>query len=174
MTEQLRAPSKSDTDNAICDLGLSDLAVILSLNKEHERETSALHEASLAAILAMAFYARGVNRGGTAFLIALNQDAPYHNPNFEWFKARRDSFVYIDRVVVAGSARGKGIARLLYQDLFCAAQQAGHRRVVCEVNIEPPNPASEAFHKAMGFVSVGEATIHNGSKMVSYFEKKLY
>ena len=76
-------------------------------------------------------------------------------------------------MVVAGSASGKGIARLLYQDLFCAAQQAGHRRVVCEVNIEPPNPISEAFHLAMGFKEVGQASIHGGTKTVRYFEKTI-
>jgi uncharacterized protein len=41
------------------------------------------------------------------------------------------------------------------------------------VNIEPPNPAYEAFHVAMGFDAVGQATIHNGAKTVRYFEKKL-
>jgi uncharacterized protein len=74
---------------------------------------------------------------------------------------------------VAQAARGRGIARLLYEDLFTTAKLAGHDRVVCEVNIEPPNPASDAFHSAMGFVAVGEAAIHNGTKIVRYFEKAL-
>jgi uncharacterized protein len=43
--------------------------------------------------------------------------------------------------------------------------------VVCEVNIDPPNPASEAFHLALGFKEVGQATIHGGTKTVRYFEK---
>ena len=95
------------------------------------------------------------------------------NPNFNWFKEHRESFVYIDRIIVAASARGQGLARMLYGDLFGAAQQAGQDRVVCEVNIEPPNPASVAFHAAMGFAGVGQATIHNGTKTVRYFEKTL-
>jgi len=45
--------------------------------------------------------------------------------------------------------------------------------VVCEVNIEPPNPVSEAFHVVTGFEAVGQATIHNGMKTVRYFEKIL-
>ena len=90
-----------------------------------------------------------------------------------WFKASRESFVYIDRIIVSSSARGQGIARLLYDDLFDRAKEAGHDQVVCEVNIEPPNLVSEAFHVAMGFDGIGQATIHNGTKSVRYFEKTL-
>ncbi len=132
-----------------------------------------LDDASLESLLGMAFYARGVERGATAFLIALDHHAAYVNPNFAWFKASRSSFVYIDRVIVSVSARGQGIARALYEDLFSAAKRAGHQRVVCEVNLDPPNPASDAFHAAMGFKEIGQATIHNGTKTVRYFEKML-
>jgi predicted GNAT superfamily acetyltransferase len=155
------------------DLSLLDLAPVLLLNNAHATETSSLDEESLAALLGMAFYARGIDRGATAFLIALDHRATYENPNFAWFKTSRESFVYIDRVIVAQSARGLGIARLFYEDLFAAAKQAGHNRVVCEVNFEPPNPVSDAFHTAMGFEAVGQATIHNGTKTVRYLEKML-
>ncbi len=105
---------------------------MLSLNNAHARETSALDDASLTALLDMAFYARGIDRGATAFLIALDHNASYGSRNFIWFKASRESFVYIDRIIVSSSARGLGIARLLYEDLFAAAKQAGHDRVVCD------------------------------------------
>jgi len=95
------------------------------------------------------------------------------NPNFNWFKEHRESFVYIDRIIVAASARGQGLARMLYGDLFGAAQQAGQDRVVCEVNIEPPNPASNAFHVAMGFQEVGKAAFYGGTKTVRYYEKMI-
>ena len=159
--------------NAIHDLSSLDATVILSLNNAHAKETSALDDASLTALLDMAFYARGIDRGATAFLIALDHNASYTSPNFMWFKASRESFLYIDRIIVSRSARGLGIARFLYDDLFAAAKQAGHDRVVCEVNIEPPNLVSEAFHVALGFDGVGQATIHNGTKTVRYFEKTL-
>lgn len=157
----------------IHDLRLLDAPVILSLNNQHARETSALDDADLGALLDMAFYARGIDRGATAFLIAFDQNAAYRSPNFLWFKVSQQSFVYIDRIIVSSSARGQGIARLLYEDLFAVAKQAGHERVVCEVNIEPPNLVSEAFHRAMSFDEVGKATIHDGTKTVRYFEKKL-
>jgi predicted GNAT superfamily acetyltransferase len=159
--------------NAICDLSSVDATAILLLNNAHAKETSALDDASLTTLLDMAFYARGIDRGATALLIALEHNAAYVNPNFLWFKASRESFVYIDRIIVSSSARGQGIARLLYEDLLAAAKRAGHDRVVCEVNIEPPNPVSEAFHVAMGFEEVGQATIQHGTKTVRYYEKML-
>jgi uncharacterized protein len=159
--------------NPIHDLSSRDASLMLPLNNAHAKETSTLDHASLTALLDMPFYARGIDRGATAFLIALDHNASYNNPNFLWFKTSRESFVYIDRVLVASSARGQGIARLLYDGLFTAAKQAGHNRVVCEVNIEPPNLISDAFHAAMGFDEVGQATIHNGTKTVRYLEKTL-
>jgi uncharacterized protein len=157
----------------IQNLHASDIASILSLNNAHAAETSYLDEFGIAALLRTAFYARGTDRGSTAFLIAFDHYAPYMNPNFQWFKDRRESFVYIDRVIVAETSRGFGIGRKLYLDLFAVAKQAGHERVVCEVNIRPPNPASDTFHAVMGFTSIGSATIHDGKKTVRYFEKIL-
>jgi uncharacterized protein len=159
--------------SAIHNLSSLDVAIMLPLNNAHSKETSALDDAGFAALLDMAFYARGIDRGATAFLIALEHNAPYTSPNFIWFKAARESFVYIDRIIVLSFARGRGIARLLYDDLVAAARKAGHDRVVCEVNIDPPNLVSEAFHVTMGFERVGEATIHNGTKTVRYLEKRL-
>ena len=159
--------------HVIDDRSMLDKAAVLSLNNLHAKETSALDDRSLAKLLEMSFYARGMDRGATAFLIALDQDASYRNPNFDWFKDSRESFIYIDRIIVAASARGQGIARILYDDLFSVAKQAGHQRVVCEVNIEPPNPASDRFHRTMGFEEVGQASIHGGTKTVRYFEKMI-
>lgn len=161
------------TTNRIEDLALRDIAVMLPLNNANAEETSLLDEAGMQALIETSFFARGTERGATALLIALDQNAPYINPNFNWFQQRRSSFVYIDRVIVAQSSRGQGIARRLYLDLFAAAKEAGHDRVVCEVNIAPPNPASEAFHASMGFLAVGDASIHDGKKTVRYFEKLL-
>jgi predicted GNAT superfamily acetyltransferase len=66
--------------------------------------------------------------------------------------------------------RGRGHAGLLYADLF---DRAGHSIVVCEVNRDPPNPASDAFHAAQGFAEVGQAAIHQGSKTVLYLARAL-
>lgn len=106
-----------------------------------------------------------------ALLLAFDQDAAYDNPNFAWFKARYGRFVYVDRIVVAPAARGRGLATALYLDLFRRAH--GHDRVVCEVNADPPNPASDAFHAALGFEAVGSALLPGADKTVRYFSRSL-
>ncbi len=149
------------------------ISAALALNNAHATETSLLDAESMTALIEIAFYARGVAGGAAALLIALDHNAAYDNPNFNWFVRRMHQFVYIDRVIVADSVRGKGMARRLYEDLFAEALRAGHESVVCEVNRHPPNPASDAFHAAMGFVEIGQAAIHGGTKTVRYFKKAL-
>lgn len=145
---------------------------LLALNNAHAVELSWLEPERLAHMIGEAFVARRVGEAD-ALLIAFDQDADYDSPNFLWFRARYPRFVYVDRIVVAGHARGRGLARKLYDHLFDAARAAGHERVVCEVNADPPNPASDAFHAGLGFVEVGLAAIHGGEKTVTYLERTL-
>jgi uncharacterized protein len=146
---------------------VSGLAAILALNAAHEVETSPLDYAALVEMLDSAFHSATEAAGRDGFLIAFDQDAPYESPNFLWFKARYDRFVYVDRIIVAEHARGRGLARALYEGLFDRARAAGHERIVCEVNLDPPNPGSVAFHAALGFAEVGQAVLGN-KKRVSY------
>ena len=150
----------------------ADLEKVLRLNNAHAAELSWLDETRLSHLLSQAFLARKVG-DVEAMLLTFDQDADYDSPNFVWFRERYPRFVYVDRVVTNERARGKGHARRLYQCLFEAARAAGHDAIACEVNSEPPNPASDAFHAALGFVEVGSAAIHNGTKTVRYYLKKL-
>ena len=147
----------------------SDLDNILALNNAHKAETSALTRDELIHLLATAFHSATEGGGKDGFLIAFDQDADYASPNFHWFKPHRARFVYIDRVIVAPHARGRGLARVFYGGLIARARAAGHDHIVCEVNLDPPNPGSLAFHATMGFVAVGEALLPNG-KTVRYME----
>jgi predicted GNAT superfamily acetyltransferase len=145
---------------------------LLALNNEHAKELSWLTPERLTRLIGKAFLARRIGHVD-AFLLAFDQDADYDSPNFLWFRDRYPRFVYIDRIVVAASARGGGLARQLYSALFTEAARAGHSCVVCEVNSAPPNPGSDAFHAALGFVEVGTTIIHNGGKTVRYLMRKL-
>ncbi|UVK45781.1 GNAT family N-acetyltransferase [Mesorhizobium sp. AR07] len=149
-----------------------DEAAILALNNEHAAELSWLEPERLSVLLGEAFYARRIG-DLEAFIMTFDQDARYDSPNFVWFRERYKRFVYVDRVVVAAAARGRGHARRLYQDLFGHVERAGHSLVTCEVNIDPPNPASDAFHAALGFVEAGDAVIHGGKKAVRYYVRQI-
>lgn len=152
----------------------ADEAAILALNQVHVAETSALEAPQLRALLAQAFHVGLRDGGREAFLIALDQDALYSSPNFQWFKSRHERFVYVDRVIVAPSQRGRGLARSLYEELIAAAARMGHVLIGCEVNVEPPNPASDAFHAVLGFLEVGRAAIlPGGTKRVRYLTREI-
>lgn len=146
-------------------------AELVALNNAHAAELSYLSPDGFARLADEAFLACRVG-DADALLIAFDEAADYDSPNFLWFRERFDRFVYVDRIVVAPGARGRGLARRLYEALFDRARSAGHQRVVCEVNADPPNPASDAFHAALGFVGIGSALLANG-KTVRYFERPL-
>jgi uncharacterized protein len=149
-----------------------NLALMLALNQAHEKETSVLDIKALKELADQAFHLPLRAEGRDGFLIALDQDAVYASVNFAWFKAQFRQFVYVDRIIVAESARGQGLARSMYEELFAVARARGHERVCAEVNKLPPNPASDAFHTALGFDVIGEAELANG-KTVRYFRRAL-
>lgn len=159
-------------DPAIEPILPEDEEAILALNNAHAQELSLLTPARLAHLRGEAFYARRVG-AVSAFLIAFDQDADYDSWNFGWFCARFPRFAYVDRVAVAPLSRGRGLAKALYRDLYAAARAAGHERIVCEVNIDPPNPGSDAFHAREGFQEVGQALNPDSGKTVRFLIRTL-
>lgn len=147
----------------------ASLEHILALNNAHATELSWLDAPRLRQLMERAFFMRSIG-DAEAFLIAFDQDADYDSPNFLWFRDRFHRFIYVDRIAVAPATRGRGHARQLYGELFEAARQSGHERIVCEVNSDPPNPASDAFHAALGFEQVGAAVLPDGLKTVRYLQ----
>ena len=143
---------------------------LVALNNDHAALLSFLAPERFRALIGEAFLACRI--GEEALLVAFDQAADYDSPNFLWFRDRFERFVYVDRIVVDPRARGRGLARRLDDLLFERACAAGHARVVCEVNADPPNPGSDAFHAALGFAEIGSALLANG-KAVRYFMRDL-
>jgi uncharacterized protein len=150
----------------IRDFSPLDLLPVLALNNEHAVEVNALTADYLERLIAVAARARVIDEV-LGFLIAFDEKTPAQGPNHTWFLARKPAFIYIDRIVVAPQARGRGLARHLYADL---ASAAGGRPLCCEVNVEPPNPGSLAFHERLGFHPCGEAVDPRNGKRVRYLE----
>lgn len=149
------------------DIVQEDLQALHELNQAHVTELSSLTLARLGELVQAAFLARCAESRG-AFLLTFDQDAPYDSPNFIWFKENYGRFVYVDRIVVAPSERGQGLAARLYEELFHQARSEGHSLVCCEVNSDPPNPGSDRFHEALGFQEAGHAHLPDRGKSVRY------
>lgn len=105
--------------------------------------------------------------GPVGFLLALAPGVDYASENYRWFSAHRPGSMYVDRVVVAPTAHGRGLGRALYAATAQHAVERGLAEVTCEVNLEPPNPASLAFHRRLGFERVGTQRTTGGTVEVA-------
>lgn len=145
----------------------SDETEMLRLNAESVAMLSPLDGAAVRALLADCDLARVVEAddGIAAFVIALREGRAYASANYRWFEARHAAFLYVDRVVVDARHRGRGLAARLYADVFARAAALRVPHVACEYDIEPPNPASAAFHAAQGFREVGRQRLAGGKQV---------
>lgn len=151
----------------------ADTGAVLALNEEHVEALSPLDAEGLAALRSIAAAAEVVHVDGkvAAFVLLMGPDAPYDSANFGWFRQRYGGdFLYLDRIAVARSYRRRGMGALVYD----AAERRAtpYRRLVCEVNAEPPNHDSLAFHRARGFAEVGRRRQDTG-KVCAMFAKEL-
>ena len=65
------------------------------------------------------------------------------------------------------------MGRALYEAAFERAASAGAVEVTCEVNVEPPNPDSQAFHARLGFVEVGRQWTYDDTVQVQLLARPL-
>lgn len=155
----------------IRDFQPADLDWIHALNQANGRALSFMERGAFSEMIARARFAR-VIEPEAAFLLVYDKAPTLDSPNFDWLKAHFPAALYIDRIAVAAHARGQGYARALYEDLFQQAAAGGVHEIGCEVNVDPPNPASDAFHAALGFEPVGEARLEGRNKTVRYFLRR--
>lgn len=138
----------------------AELAAVLSLNNAAVPAVSSLTEPRLRHLADIAEHAEVVvtDAGRLAgFVVVLPAGAPYDSELFGWFARRYDQYLYLDRIVVHPDFHRQGVGRLVYDQMERRAQPA--ERLLCEVNLDPPNPDSQAFHTARGFVEVGRVRL---------------
>jgi uncharacterized protein len=154
---------------AIRDATSADHAAIVRLNLESEHLLSPLDAQRLVDLAQQAAYHRVVEAGAeiVAFLLAFREGASYDSPNYRWFAARYERFLYIDRIAVSASHQGRQLGRALYADLFAFARRQGIDTIACEFYVAPLNEASHAFHARHGFHEVGTQWVADGKKQVS-------
>ena len=144
----------------------ADFPAILELNQAFVSVLSPLDHAHLARLHAQAARHRVIEQDGRveAFLLVLREGADYDSPNFRWFAQRHARFLYVDRVVVAGTIQARGAGSTLYRDLLAMAVEQGVPLIACEFDLEPPNPASARFHAKLGFREVGRQALDGGRR----------
>jgi len=154
------------------ELTRADWPALLALNLASVRELSELDQARMQAILSFSHRSLVVEIDGTvvAFALVIAPGTGYDSRNYRWFGDRFERFLYLDRVVVADGQRRRGIATRLYDAMEDTA--ASFERMVCDVNVRPPNDASLAFHAARRYVEVGRLA-HGSEKVVALMSKEL-
>ena len=121
----------------------------------------------LLALSSLALAAVGADDEVHGFVVAMDPGSAYESENYRFFEERGRPHVYVDRIVVDAAARGSGLGRLLYREVFERARTTGRAEVTCEVNLEPPNPESLAFHERLGFRKVAEQSTKGGTIRVA-------
>ncbi|MGF1511924.1 MAG: GNAT family N-acetyltransferase [Myxococcota bacterium] len=106
-----------------------------------------------------------------AFTVLYGPNSDYPSKNYRWFRSRWTRFYYLDRIVVSPQFQGRGIGRRMMED--ASELGRGQSLLTCEVNLQPPNPRSMAFHLRLGFRRLGEQWSEQGRKRVAMLGRDL-
>lgn len=135
----------------------ADHAAVLAWNHDNVELLAPLDAARLEQLLGWADAASVITHDGNdvGFVITFAAGTAYDSANYRWFSERHQRFLYLDRIVIDSSVRRAGVASRVYDAIQAQAADLGE--VLClEVNLDPPNDPSLAFHARRGFVEVGQ------------------
>ena len=151
-----RVPAESDV--VIRPIEPSDLDRVLEINEANVPEVGSVDAARMALLLSESPIALGVvlDDDLVGFCLVMPSTASYDSVNFRWFTERFDDFMYLDRVAFHADARGRGLGTSLYAEVDRLMCDMGASALALEVNVDPPNEPSLAFHAKRGFAEVGQ------------------
>ena len=158
----------------IRDAALVDEDFILALNAASTPAVGEMAAQSYRDIAAQAYRILIAEAGGepAGFLILIRPGSSYPSDNYGWFEEQFDRHLYIDRIAVSERAKGQGVGRALYDEALKLAAELGEQRLTAEVNEDPPNPQSMAFHEKLGFRHLLSRMSRSG-KVVAMLERPL-
>jgi predicted GNAT superfamily acetyltransferase len=147
----------------IRDMVEEDLPKVLEINEVNVPEVGPLGPEQLRSIVGESIARLVVEAEGTiaGFCLVLAHGSAYDSSNYAWFMERYPTDWYLDRVAFDPLAQGKGLGSQLYAEVERRLTAAHATGLTLEVNIDPPNEPSLAFHKKHGFVEVGRRTSHD-------------
>lgn len=148
----------------------ADHPEVLALNEAFVHLLAPLEEPRLRQLRAWADQDAVIELDGgfAGFVLTFAAGSPYDGDHFGWFAERYEDFHYLDRVVLAPHTRRRGLATAAYDELEAGC---GRPAMCLEVNLDPPNEASLAFHRARGYREVGRRS--SDGKLVVMLAKDL-
>jgi uncharacterized protein len=144
------------TSPALRPITEADVPAVLALNHGFVDLLSPLDAERLLWLVGLADHADVVEVDDrvAGFVLTMAPGAAYDSENYRWHAERYDdAFYYLDRIVIADEMRRRGLAGFVYDAMEDAARPFG--RMTLEVNVDPPNLGSLAFHERRGYVEVG-------------------
>ncbi len=102
-------------------------------------------------------------------VILIREGAEYKSRNYNWHNTNNVRHLYVDRIIISEDARGLGIGKLLY-DYAISEARTQNIPLTAEVNTQPDNPSSHAFHLALGFDAIGQIE-HESGYAVRFYRK---
>jgi predicted GNAT superfamily acetyltransferase len=149
----------------------ADAPIVLAINEASVHHLAPLDEDEYRWFLDAAALAWGAEVDGelAGFVFVLEPGAAYASRNYAWFSEHYDAFVYLDRVAIDVRARRRGVGTVIYDAVEAHAATLGVP-LLLEVNIDPPNHPSLAFHASRGFAEVGTLAHDEGTKVVRLLE----
>ena len=143
---------------------VGDRTALLEINAAGAPGVTPLDDAELAELGSQAslWLVAEVDGRIAGYLIAFAPDDPGEGEELLWFRAHVPRCLYVDQVAVHPDLRRRGVASVLYRAVFSEASDRGVGIVACEINLEPPNPDSLAFHRRLGFGEVGRLRVSDG------------
>ena len=149
----------------------ADRADVIALNERHQHLTAPMDGTRLDYLAGVGTIEVIRHEGRFAgFVVTMAGDAAYDSGNFGWFAERYEAFGYLDRIVVHEDFRRRGLAGRVYDEIEArTAMQAP--LLGLDVNSDPPNVESLAFHAARGYERVGERDF--GDHRVALLVKRL-
>lgn len=150
----------------------ADHADVLALNEEHVDLLAPMDADRLRELVAVADLAAVVRHGNAfaGFVLTMRSGSAYDSVNYRWFAERLPSFYYLDRIVLRDAVRRQGLGRAAYDEIEAHAATLAPV-LALEVNLDPPNEPSLAFHRARGYREIGQQQA--GAHLVSLLVKDL-
>lgn len=136
----------------------SDLAAITAIYTHHVLHGTGTFETEPPNEQDMAARRADVLSKGLPYLVLETEEGVLGFAYCNWFKPRPAyRFSAEDSIYLAPTAAGKGLGRLLLEELMAQAERAGVRKLIAVIG-DSTNLGSIGVHKACGFQPVGVLT----------------